>query len=130
MDFAFQHLAKHRIRCYIFLVNQPLSLQLSLIVGLHFFFFFWYVFVCFFTGTGEIAVLQHSCLFCFSQLVLSDLGPSRTRLLFQDSPLECLLCMRKCFCCHVNVHSPARNMCLPKCLNSEMICLVKHIRRT
>lgn len=105
-----------------FFVKQPLSLQLSVMVGLQFFRFF--------MGTVEISVLQHSCSFYFFQLVLSDLSPSRTKVLFQDSPLECCLSMRNCFCCHVNVRSLARNLCLPKGLNSVMICLVKHIRRT
>lgn len=40
-----------------FLVNQPLSLQLSVMVGLQFFF----LFVCFFIGTVEVSVFRHSC---------------------------------------------------------------------
>lgn len=120
MDLAFQHLAKHGITCYIFSLIS-LSLQLSVMVGSEFF--------CFFIGTVEISVLQHSCLFYLFQLVLSDSSPSRTKVLFQENPLECLLSMRNCFCFHVNFHSPAKNICLPKCLNSVMICLVKHLRR-
>lgn len=66
MDFAFQHLAKHRIRCYIFLVNQPLSLQLSLMVGLHFFFFFG---MCLFVSSqGLVKLLFSSILVCFVSL--------------------------------------------------------------
>lgn len=83
MDFAFQHLAKHRIRCYIFLVNQPLSLQLSLMVGLHFFC------MCLFVSSLELVkFLFSSILVCFVSLnwfyltwVHSELGfCSRTAL--------------------------------------------------